>query len=181
MTDKKYYLYKDLKRYTPDELANFKTDVIVTNNIDDSEDIECYLNIEKAIELENLKKLLIEKFVNINNEIVIIGNIELYGGRYIHCKEINNINDMFILGYPNSNNEWFIDEYGNLKAINCDGNYISYFEYRLWKPKTPQNIKYKILSGEFKPEDIYKYTSRLGDIVADIFGWSIKGRKVQYY
>lgn len=181
MTDKKYFLYKDIECYTSDELANFKAYVTAINNIADNEDIESYLSIEKAVELEDLKTLLIEKFTNINNEIVIIGNIELYSGRYIKCKEINNINDMFILGYPSSSNEWFIDEYGNLKAINRHCGYISYFDYRIWKPKTPENIKYKILSGEFKPEDIYKYTSRLGDIIVDIFGWSIKGRKVKYY
>lgn len=61
-------------------MANFKAYVTAINNIADNEDIESYLSIEKAVELEDLKTLLIEKFTNINNEIVIIGNIELYGG-----------------------------------------------------------------------------------------------------
>lgn len=80
MTDKKYFLYKDIECYTSDELANFKAYVTAINNIADNEDIESYLSIEKAVEFEDLKTLLIEKFTNINNEIVIIGNIELYGG-----------------------------------------------------------------------------------------------------
>lgn len=73
---------------------------------------------------------------------------------------------------------WYVDQYGNLKcdAIHHDGT--NHYLYRVIKDEATdsqvENLKSKLYAGTATMSDISKVTRRLGDEIAEVYGWKIR-------
>ena len=70
---------------------------------------------------------------------------------------------------------WYVDGRKNLRcdASHHDGN--NHYLYRVFKPEASdtqiENLQYKIADGTATSTDISRLTSRVGDAIAEIYGF----------
>lgn len=109
--------------------------------------------------------------------ILVIADLGLWNGRRSGYKEIRsgNIADCLESGCDYA--EWYVDELGDFrcKAIHHDGT--NYYLYRVWKDGVTDSqrdsLKDKIYRGEATRADITRLTKRLGDDIAEVYGWKV--------
>mgnify|MGYP003298886805 FL=1 len=76
---------------------------------------------------------------------------------------------------------WYIDSLGDLRcdAIHHDGT--NHYLYRVYKDGVRESqidlLKEKLYNGTATRADITRVTRRLGDDIANVYGFSIKGQK----
>lgn len=112
--------------------------------------------------------------------IIAIGDLGLWYGRRSGYKEIGD-NLSKCLYAEEGNVEWYVDEYGDLRCTASHHDGTNYVLFRKWKKGISESRKERLLDliyeGKATPQDISACTSRLGDIIANIYGFPIKGRK----
>lgn len=117
--------------------------------------------------------------IEVSQPIVAIADLGLWNGRFSGYKELNsrNIKDC-LNGFDSCEyHEWYVDEYGDLRctAVHHDGrNYVVYRAYR--DDVTDEQIEEfldKIYSGNATQDDIDGVTRKLGEKIADLYGWSL--------
>lgn len=115
--------------------------------------------------------------IQLSQPILVIADLGRWNGRSSGYKVINsgNIKDCL---YPDTDmSEWYVDQYGDLRAdaIHHDGT--NYYLYRVFKDGVSdtqiENLKDKIYNGKATRADITRITKRLGDDIAKVYGWSI--------
>lgn len=112
--------------------------------------------------------------IELDENILVIADLGLWNGRHSSYKEIgSNIRDCL---HSNCDyNTWYVDGYLNLRceAIHHDGR--NYYLYREWKPGTSEMqkelLKWKLYEGKATTTDISRYTRKLGDRIAAVYGW----------
>ena len=138
-----------------------------------------------AIDLNN--EYLEDERVNLDipvpEGIIAIADLGLWNGKRMGYKEVgHNINECL---YDDCDYlTWYVDEMGDLacEASHHDGT--NHYIYRAWKPGVTYDqqdaLLNKIYYGTATRKDITRYTRRLGDDIAEVYGWNIRGRKFGY-
>ena len=139
---------------------------------------------EDACELNNeyLEDERANLNINVHDDIIAIGYLGLWDGKRIAYKELHsqNIADC-LTGTVGDYVTWYLDERGDLccRDIHHDGT--NTYVYRAWKGGVTEAQKrtllQKIYVGSVTRKDITRVTRRLGEYVADIYGWKIPGRR----
>ena len=113
--------------------------------------------------------------VQYNMPILVIADIGLWNGRHHGSALIRSgrLSDCF---YSNCDYAtWYVDGRKNLRcdASHHDGN--NSYLYRVFKPGVSdtqiENLQYKIANGTATSTDISRLTSRIGDAIAEIYGF----------
>ena len=117
--------------------------------------------------------------IQLSQPIIAIGDLGLWHGRRSGYKmiESGNIRDCLYSDRDIDYAQWYVDRYGDLRAdmIHHDGT--NHILYRVFKDGTTdwqrENLKEKIYAGRTTRADISRLTKRLGDEIAQVYGWSI--------
>ena len=118
--------------------------------------------------------------IPVAGDIVAIGDIGTWRGVFKGHKMIGaNISDCL---YSDCDRvEWYVDLYGNMRAtaIHHDGR--NHYLYRQIRPTLSDeqlnNFLDKAYLGKLSKTDITRYTTRLGDLIGDVYGWRFAGRR----
>ena len=174
--------------------------VIWSNEVDVIEEIEktllehkgddgYYLNIDEtnswSCACEQNDDYLSDEQANLNievgEEIIIIADLGLWDGRRMAYKQTFKTNIADLLVPDNDYVRWFVDDRGDMMARSIHHDGTNYYLYRAWKSGLTDlqkgNFLNKVFYGKATRKDITRYTRRIGDYVADVYGWKIKGRK----
>lgn len=117
--------------------------------------------------------------VELENPIIIIGQLGLWCGSAIGYKELKsrNLSDCFQFEQDDVYATWYIDNLGDLKCRGVHHDGTNTYLYRMIKPNTTDeqfaNFMKKILTRKVTRKDITRYTSSIGKIVADTYGFKI--------
>ena len=114
--------------------------------------------------------------IQLSEGFLLIADIGRWNGRFPGYREIKsgNIKDCLYseLGYAT----FYVDKLGDLRcaAIHHDGT--NHYLYRVFKrgvsETQKEQLKEKILDGTITRKDITRITSRLGDVIGRVYGWS---------
>lgn len=116
-----------------------------------------------------------------DGEIVIIADLGRWNGRFSGYKELHSdlISDCLSTGCDYA--KWYVDALGDLRCSAAHHDGCDYYLYRQWRPglsrTQKENFLQKIYDSKVTRRDINRYTKRIGDIVANVYGFSIKGGK----
>lgn len=116
-----------------------------------------------------------------DGEIVIIADLGRWNGRFSGYKELHSdlISDCLSTNCDYA--KWYVDELGDLRCDTAHHDGRDYYLYRQWHTglsrTQKENFLQKIYDANVTRRDINRYTRRLGDIVANVYGFSIRGGK----
>lgn len=111
-------------------------------------------------------------------KILVIADIGRWNGRFSGYKEIPSGNIQDCLYTECDFATWFVDRHGDLRcdAYHHDG--VNHYLYRTYKEKATdaqiQRLKDKIYLGTVTRRDIVSVTDRLGDAIANVYGFKIR-------
>ncbi len=112
-----------------------------------------------------------------NEEIVAIGKIGRWNGTFDGYKVIESCCLSECFYSECDSNEWFVDEHGDLCHVGSHHDGTNYTTYRLFRKgiteKEKEDFLDLIYNGKIDDEAIEKYTRRLGDYIADVYGFDI--------
>lgn len=118
--------------------------------------------------------------ITLSRPILIIADLGLWNGRRSGYAEIRSRNLRDCLYSESDYVTWFVDKLGDLRcdAIHHDGT--NHLLYRVYKEDAtePQieRLQEKLYEGTATRQDITRLTRRLGDLIADVYGWRINRR-----
>ena len=124
--------------------------------------------------------------INVPEGIIAIADLGLWNGRRMAYKEIgDNISDcLYGTVRGQSSCTWYVDELGDLACEESHHDGTNHYIYRAWKPGVTYDqqdaLLNKLYDGTATRRDITRYTRRLGDDIAEVYGWNIRGRKYGY-
>jgi len=150
----------DIREYYPDATDDELFQYAVQSNAD-------YLDDERM----NLD-------IKLSQPILIIADLGLWNGRVQGYKEIDSCNIKDCLYDSDAEYaEWYVDELGDFRGtiVHHDGR--NHYLYRTYKDNVSEqqieNFKDKLYHGKATRRDITRITRRLGDDIAEIYGWEI--------
>lgn len=117
--------------------------------------------------------------------IIAIADLGRWNGRVSGYKVIESGNIRDCLYSDCDYLTWYVDKLGDLrcKAVHHDGT--NYYLYRAFKSglseEQIENFKYKVYTGRATRQDITRYTTRLGDDIAKVYGFQISKPKEKIY
>ena len=142
------------------------------NYPDEPEDRLMQRYIEENDEMLETERLNLD--IQYNQPIIIIGDLGLWNGRAHGYKDIPSGNIKDCLYSDTDMTEWFLDEKGDLRAEAAHHDGTNYYLYRVFKDNVTEeqieDFKDKIYHGTLTEKDIDKYTHRLGDDIAGVYG-----------
>ena len=117
--------------------------------------------------------------VQLSQPILVVGDLGLWYGRRMGYKEIDsgNIRDCLYAGKDDEYTTWYVDKRGDLccDASHHDGT--NHYLYRAYKDGVSESqidrLKEKLYQGTATRADITRITRRLGDNIAQVYGFSI--------
>ena len=113
--------------------------------------------------------------IDVGEEIIVIGDLGLWFGRRAGYRRTNKTNIADLLVPEEDYTRFFVDRYGNMRATICHHDGVNYYLYRMWKPgvseEQKENFLDKVAKGKATSKDITKYTQRIGDRIAEVYGW----------
>lgn len=135
--------------------------------------------IEKMHEIndEYLDDERINLDVELGETILVIGDLGLWNGRRSGYKEIasGNIRDCLYCDCEYA--EWYVDRLGDFRCKCSHHDGTNYYLYRVYKngvtEEQKERLKSKIYHGTATREDITRITRRLGDDIANVYGFRI--------
>ena len=121
--------------------------------------------------------------IQLGNPIIVIGDLGLWNGRRMGYKEIDsgNIWDCLYAGRDDIYSTWYVDKLGDLRcdAVHHDGT--NHYLYRVWKDGVTDAqmdlLRAKLRRGIATRADITRVTRRLGDDIAQVYGFSISRQR----
>lgn len=154
--------YGKVVTLTREEYAKSITDEDIYREIDDND--SCFFNDE----LRMLRRLDTEC-----NGIIAIASIGRWDGTFRGYKEYKNLADIM---YSNCDYEKiYVDGYNNLRKEESHHDGSNSILFRQWKSnlteEQKENFKSKIYNGKVTSNDISRYTTRLGHLIAREYGW----------
>ena len=111
------------------------------------------------------------------NGIIAIANLGFWDGSVSGYKEVegNMISDCLKFEKSCWYAEWYVDELNDLRSRQSHHDGTHYILYRAWKDnisdEQKENFMDKIYEGKATRADITRYTRRLGDDIAKVYGW----------
>ena len=117
--------------------------------------------------------------IDVGEEIIIIADLGLWDGRHQGYKLLHSTNIADCLsGTCGDYVTWFVDDRGDLMCRDCHHDGTNLYTYRAWKPEISyaqrSYFMQKIAIGKATRKDITRYTQRIGDRVADVYGWKVR-------
>lgn len=117
-----------------------------------------------------------------NQPIIVIADLGRWNGRFPAYKMIKSGNIKDCLYSDTDYTEWYVDKYGDLRADAVHHDGTNHYLYRVFKDGVTDmqidNLQNKIHKGKVTRADITRVTKRLGDDIANVYGFSIpKQRK----
>lgn len=116
--------------------------------------------------------------IQLEGPILVIGDLGLWNGRFQGYKWLGDtLKDCFFVD-GNGEIEWYVDEQGDLRATFCHHDGTNYYLYRAIKETATdeeiEDLENKIYYQKATQADICRTTRRLGDIIAQVYGWSVE-------
>ncbi len=121
--------------------------------------------------------------VQLSRPILVVADLGRWDGRYFGYKEIESGNIRDCLYSDTDYSTWFVDKLGDLRcdAIHHDGT--NHYLYRTYKDGVSDDqidrLKDKIYEGKATRNDITRLTRRLGDEIANVYGFDIPNLRPQ--
>ena len=136
--------------------------------------------------LDTNSSYLDDERVNLNiqeaQQIIIIGDLGLWNGRFQGYKMIESGNIRDCLYSDTDYTEWYVDKYGDLRADATHHDGTNHYLYRVFKDGVSEtqmeNLRDKIYHGKATRADITRLTRRLGDEIAAVYGFDIPKQRV---
>lgn len=76
---------------------------------------------------------------------------------------------------------WYVDMRGNLRFEGTHHDGTNYILYRKWKPGISEEVRENFMNALYKgtatEKQISRVTSRLGDLIGDVYGWKFSGNR----
>ena len=149
---------EDMEFEFPDATEDERIDMATEINDEYLEDERCNLDIE------------------LPRNIIIVADLGLWNGRVSGYKEIShNIKDC--LTSDDDFITWFVDNNGDLRGEGHHHDGTNRYLYRTYRDNATdediQELKEKIYSGTATDDDVWRVTKRLGDAIADVYGWKL--------
>lgn len=116
--------------------------------------------------------------IEVSQPIIAIADLGLWNGRFSGYKELNSANIKDCLnGFSSCDyHEWYVDDRGDLRCIAVHHDGTNYILYRVYRDDISDEeideFLGKIYDGKATQDDIDKYTRRLGDEIAKVYGWT---------
>ena len=114
--------------------------------------------------------------IRLPERIILIADLGRWDGRHNACKVLGNNISLCLHTEEQGESEWYVDAYGDLKATINHHDGVNHYLYRQFRVGTSEeqreNFICKILSGNVTRADINRYTIRLGDYIAMVYGWT---------
>ena len=113
----------------------------------------------------------------LSRPILVVGDLGLWNGRRMGYKEIESGNIRDCLYSDTDYSTWYVDKKGDFRcdAIHHDGT--NHYLYRTYKDGVSEtqidNLKEKLYCGTATRKDITRITRRLGDEIANVYGFPI--------
>lgn len=117
-------------------------------------------------------------------EIIIFAELGLWNGKRpawfrTETNEVSKVLTPCITIGGDTNIEYWVDAYGNLRAEESHHDGTNTYLFRVFKDsvseKTEQFILDKAACGTLTKDDITRYTRRVGKKIADVYGWKVRG------
>lgn len=121
--------------------------------------------------------------IEVSQPIIAIADLGLWNGRFTGYKELNSTNIRDCLNTFDSceYHEWYVDECGDLRCTAAHHDGTNYILYRAYKDGITESQRYdflgKIYGGVATQDDIDATTRRLGDEIAEIYGWELNKKE----
>lgn len=166
----------------PEDWKEEYKEFIEINELD--RDPEDYYGLSEWVNEENGYYLEAEREnldIQLSQPIIVIGDFGRWNGRVTGYKEITSGNIADCL-YSNCDYvEWYIDKLGDLRADASHHDGSNHYLYRVFKDdvtdRQKENFEYKIYTGTVTRKDITRMTRRLGDEIAEVYGFNISGSR----
>ena len=115
--------------------------------------------------------------IQLSQPIIVIGDLGRWNGRVTGYKMIDSGNIRDCLYADTDYIEWYVDKYGDLRADAVHHDGTNHYLYRVLKDGVTdtqiENLQDKIYNGKVTRADITRVTKRLGDEIAEVYGFSI--------
>lgn len=160
-------------------LESIQKDLILMNDGMDEETARDRAYDENNEDLESER---VNLDIHVGQDIIIIADLGLWDGRHQAYKEVksDNIRDC-LSGTTGDYVTWYVDDLGDLRCDDVHHDGTNHYMYRSWKPgiswTQKDNFLYKVYEGKATRADITRYTERLGDHIAKVYGWELRGKK----
>ena len=117
--------------------------------------------------------------IDVGEEIIIIADLGLWDGRHQAYKLLHKTNIADCLtGTCGDYVTWFVDDRGDLMCRDIHHDGTNLYTYRAWKPGISHAQRsyfmQKVAIGKATRKDITRYTQRIGNKVADVYGWKVR-------
>ena len=117
--------------------------------------------------------------------IVLIASFGLWNGRRCELVEMNTryVSECLRSGYVNSISdiEYYVDALGDFRADEAHHDGTNHYLFRVWKPGLSKvqkdNFLDKVYCGRVTRKDITRYTNRIGEDIARVYGWKVRNMK----
>lgn len=117
--------------------------------------------------------------------IVLIASFGLWNGRRCELVEMNTryVSECLRSGYVNSISdiEYYVDALGDFRADEAHHDGTNHYLFRVWKPGLSKvqkdNFSDKVYCGRVTRKDITRYTNRIGEDIARVYGWKVRNMK----
>ena len=114
--------------------------------------------------------------VSLGMPILLIADIGRWDGRYSGYGVIRSGIIADCLHSELDACRWYVDELRDLRCRAAHHDGVNHYLYRVFKDGVTQeqmeNLQYKIYSGTATRRDITRLTKRLGDAIAEVYGWT---------
>lgn len=113
-------------------------------------------------------------------EILAVADLGLWNGRRMGYKELpGNVRDCLQYNRDTLGAEFYVDERGDLRMDDHHHDGTNYITFREWRPTTTDAQRERLLcaiyDGTATETQIRRYTRRLGDRIAAVYGWKLSG------
>lgn len=119
--------------------------------------------------------------IQFSQPIIVIGDLGRWNGRVTGYKMIDSGNITDCLYSDTDYTEWYVDKYGDLRANAVHHDGTNHYLYRVFKDGVTdtqiENLQDKIYNGKVTRADITRVTKRLGDEIAEVYGFSIPNQR----
>ena len=144
---------------------------------DDPNDEQALYEWMEETNYEYLSDERVNLNVQLSQPIIVIGDIGRWNGRVTGYKMIDSGNIKDCLYSDTDYTEWYVDKYGDLRANAVHHDGTNHYLYRVFKDGVTdtqiENLQDKIYNGKVTRADITRVTKRLGDKIAEVYGFSI--------
>lgn len=176
MTEDKHIIWSNLnldyKDWRDDLEAEFP-------DMSEAEHLECMYEINS----EYLEVERVNLNIQLSRPILVIADLGLWNGRRMGYKEILSGNIRDCLYSDTDYSTWYVDKLGDLRcdAVHHDGT--NHYLYRTYKDGISDwqidSLKNKLYEGRATRTDITRITRRLGDEIANVYGFDLPHRTVK--